>query len=101
MRKPYHICISGGDELICRSEEDYYRLFNCIALAIHETDSVLLADAEMSTHAHLGVRTDDPMELFSRAWLMYTRYFNSKYGRQGRLGLILRRLLCVQRLWRD
>lgn len=86
MRKPYHICISGGDELICRSEEDYYRLFNCIALAIHETDSVLLADAEMSTHAHLGVRTDDPMELFSRAWLMYTRYFNSKYGRQGRLG---------------
>ena len=86
MRKPYHICVSGGDELICRSEEDYHRLFNCIALSVHETDSVLLADAEMSSHAHLGVRTEDPLEMASRAWLMYSRYFNRKYGRQGRLG---------------
>lgn len=86
MRKPYHICMSGGDELICRSEEDYNRLFNCIALAAYETDTVLLADAEMSSHVHLGVRTDDPLEFMSRAWLIYTRYFNSRYKRQGRLG---------------
>lgn len=86
MRKPFHICMSGGDELICRSEEDYIRLFNCIALAAYETDSVLLADAEMSSHVHLGVRTEDPHVLMSRAWLMYTRYFNSRYKRSGRLG---------------
>lgn len=86
MRKPYHICMSGGDELICRSDEDYVRLFNCIALAAYETDSVLLADAEMSSHVHLGVRTEAPSEFMSRAWMMYTRYFNSKYNRQGRLG---------------
>lgn len=86
MRKTYHICISGGDELICRSEEDYNRLFNSIALSVHETDSVLLADAEMSSHAHLAVRTEDPLKMFSRAWMLYTRYFNGRYDRQGRLG---------------
>lgn len=86
MRKPYHICMSGGDELICRSEDDYARLFNCIALAAYETDSVLLADAEMSSHVHLGVRTERPYEFISRAWLLYTRYFNNKYRRQGHLG---------------
>lgn len=78
--------MSGGDELICRSEEDYARLFNCIALAAYETDSVLLADAEMSSHVHLGVRTENPCEMMSRAWMMYTRYFNKKYKRQSRLG---------------
>ena len=86
MRKPYHICMSGGDELICRSEEDYFRLFNCIALAAYETDSVLLADAEMSSHVHLCVRTESPDVFMSRAWLMYTRYFNKRYKRHGRLG---------------
>lgn len=86
MRKPYHICMSGGEELICRSEEDYARLFNCIALAISETDSVLLADAEMSSHVHLCVRTECPHEFMSRAWLMYSRYFNNRYKRSGRLG---------------
>lgn len=86
MRKPYHICMSGGEELICRSEEDYTRLFNCIALSVYETDSVLLADAEMSSHVHLGVRAEDPCEVMSRSWLMYTRYFNNKYKRRGGLG---------------
>ena len=86
MRKNYHLCMSGGDELICRSEEDYHRLFNCIALAAHETDSAILADAEMSSHVHLGLRTECPREMMSRAWLMYTRYFNNRYHRRGRLG---------------
>lgn len=86
MRKPYHICMSGGEELICRTDEDYYRLFNCIALAAYETDTVILADAEMSSHIHLGVRSDNPYEMIQRAWLMYSRYFNSKYKRRGRLG---------------
>ena len=46
----------------------------------------LLADAEMSTHTHIGVRTENPYEMIERAWLLYTRYFNNKYRRQGRLG---------------
>lgn len=86
MRKLYHICMSGGEELICRSEKDYVRLFNCVALAAYETDSVLLADAEMSSHVHLGVRTESPYDMMSRAWMMYTRYFNSYYKRHGHLG---------------
>lgn len=86
MRKPYHLCMSGGDELICRSEEDHIRLFNCIAIASYETDSVLLADAEMSTHAHLGLRSERPEAFLARAWNLYTRYFNSRYRRRGHLG---------------
>lgn len=86
MRKPYHICMSGGDELICRTDEDYFRLFNCIAIAAFETDTILLADAEMSTHTHIGVRTENPYEMIERAWLLYMRFFNNKYRRQGRLG---------------
>lgn len=86
MRKNYHLCMSGGDELICRSEEDYHRLFNCIVLAAFETDTAILADAEMSSHVHLGVRAECPHEMMSRAWLMYSRYFNNRYHRRGRLG---------------
>lgn len=78
--------MSGGDELICRSEEDYHRLFNCIVLAAFETDTAILADAEMSSHVHLGVRAECPYEMMSRAWLMYSRYFNNRYHRRGRLG---------------
>lgn len=78
--------MSGGNELICRSKEDYARLFNCIVLAIYETDSVLLADAEMSSHVHFGLRTEYPHEVISRAWQLYTRYFNSRYKRLGKLG---------------
>lgn len=78
--------MSGGEELICRTDEDYFRLFNCIAIAAYETDTILLADAEMSTHTHIGVRTGNPYEMIERAWLLYTRYFNNKYRRRGRLG---------------
>lgn len=78
--------MSGGDELICRSEEDYARLFNCLAISTYETDSVLLADAEMSSHLHIGIRTEHPDEVMARAWLLYTRYFNHRYKRSGTLG---------------
>ena len=78
--------MSGGEELICRTDEDYFRLFNCIAIAAYETDTILLADAEMSTHTHIGVRAEKPYMMIERAWLLYTRYFNNKYRRQGRLG---------------
>ena len=84
--KNYHFCISGGDEIIFRSEDDYIRAFNTLALAVSETGSLLFADAIMSTHLHGCVRTDNLQLLLSRFWKSYTRYFNSKYHRQGTLG---------------
>lgn len=86
MRKTYHICLSGGDELLFRSDEDYVRGFNCLALAAYETDSVILADSHMSNHLHTCVRTSDPKALVSRWRIPYSRYFNSRYERRGRLG---------------
>lgn len=73
--KNYHFCISGGDEIIFRSDEDYIRAFNTLALAVSETGTSLFADAIMSTHLHGCVRTDNLQVLLNRFWKSYTRYF--------------------------
>ena len=86
MRRTYHICLSNGDEVYCRDEEDYNYCFNSLAIAINETDSVLMADAIMSNHIHECVRTADPREVLLRQRYRYSRYFNAKYDRRGRLG---------------
>jgi len=69
-----------------RSESDYIRGFNTLALSVAETGSLLSAEAFMSTHIHVCVRTDDVNALIYRFWRSYTRYFNSKYKRKGTLG---------------
>ena len=86
MKNSYHICLSGGDEVLFRTEEDYNRAFNCLALAGYESDSSLMAEAIMSTHLHLCARTESPEELARIFRYPYARYFNSKYKRRGRLG---------------
>ena len=86
MKKTYHICLSAGNELLCRDEEDYIRYFNSLAIAIAETESSLLAEAIMSTHTHECIRTEYPYELIERQRYKYARYFNAKYHRKGRLG---------------
>lgn len=86
MKRTYHICLSAGDEIFCRDEEDYIRCFNSLALALAETDSSLLADAIMSNHLHECVRTECPERLISAQRYKYARYFNAKYSRRGRLG---------------
>ncbi len=86
MKKTYHICISGGNEVLCRDEEDYIRFFNCLAMACAETGSSLLADSIMSNHIHECVRTSSPERLIKNQRYKYSRYFNAKYKRRGRLG---------------
>lgn len=86
MRKLCHISFSSHEEVMFRSEEDINYAFNCLAVAGLETDSRLLADSEMTTHIHFGAYTDDAGHLFSQYRYPYSRYFNSKYGRSGRLG---------------
>lgn len=86
MKKTYHLCLSGGDEIMFRDIEDYNRGFNCFALALHKTGSTGLVETFMSTHTHQLVQTADPAEFMCCFRLPYTMYFNRKYGRRGGLG---------------
>jgi len=86
MRQTFHLCLSSHDEVMCRCEEDFHRAFNCFAIAVLGTESRALADGILSTHEHFGVQTDNHKELMRRIRFSYTRYFNSKYHRIGRLG---------------
>lgn len=84
--KYFHICLSGNDEIMFRTDEDYCRAINCLALAAYKTDSKILAYAFMSTHVHLCIRTDHPYKVITTYRYAYTRYFNAKYKRHGKLG---------------
>ena len=86
MKKTYHLCLSAGDEIMFRDLEDYYRGFNCFAIALYKTNSVGLVESIMSTHLHLLVQTDSPKDLIMCFRMLYTMYFNKKYGRSGKLG---------------
>lgn len=86
MRNTYHICLASHDEVLHRSVEDYIYDVNCFAVAVHRTESRALADAFMSTHDHSCVQTDDVKQVSFIRKNAYTRYFNAKYERKGRLG---------------
>ena len=86
MKKTYHLCLSAGDEVMFRDLEDYYRGFNCFALALYKTDSIGLVESFMSTHAHKLIQTHHPKEFMFSFRNPYAKYFNWKYGRSGRLG---------------
>lgn len=86
MRKLYHFCLSAGNEVMFRSEEDYIRGFNCYAVAVAHTGSVALADSIMSTHLHVCAESDDIKGLIYHYRTSYSRYFNKKYHRRGPLG---------------
>lgn len=86
MKKYYHICYTSHQELLLRTPEDYYQMVNRIALTAHSLGADVLADAELSTHVHLVVITDSPVEFLRRLRQSYTKYFNDKYHRSGRLG---------------
>ena len=85
-KKTYHICLSSGNEVYCRCEEDYVYCFNCLALAVAATGSDLLAESIMSTHIHECIRSAVPRDLIHQQRYAYSRYFNNKYYRRGRLG---------------
>ena len=58
MKKTYHLCLSGGDEILYRDEDDYNRGFNSFALALHKTGSTGLVESFQSTHCHLMIQSD-------------------------------------------
>lgn len=86
MKKTYHLCLSAGDEVMFRDLEDYNRGFNCFALALYKTGSTGLVEAFMATHTHQMVQTGNPKEMMFLFRQSYSKYFNHKYHRNGRLG---------------
>lgn len=86
MKNSYHICFTSHDEVMFRDDEDHGMFVNLMALRSFEQDVGVIVDAEMSTHAHLNVFTDAPTFYASRLRSSYTKYFNRKYGREGRMG---------------
>jgi len=86
MRETVHLCFSSHDEVLYRNEADLIMGFNCLALAALETESRLLAEGFITTHNHKLAQTDNAKELARRDRYAYSRYFNAKYSRLGRLG---------------
>ena len=84
--KLYHVSLSSHQEVMYRDVADLNMGFNCLAVAALETDSRLFAEGFMTTHFHCILQTTSLKELMFRARYAYTRYFNKKYYRSGRLG---------------
>lgn len=86
MKESYSICFTSHDEVMFRDEADHGMFVNIMAIEGYRTDSEILSDAEMSTHVHLNTFTRQPMVFAGRTRMAYTKYFNRKYGRKGRMG---------------
>lgn len=86
MKRTHHLCWSGGDELLFRTKEDYIHGIICLCIAAHEADMLLLAYCFMSNHVHICIRGSDHHKFIKAFRYSYTRYFNYKYHRRGRLG---------------
>lgn len=82
----YHLCFTSHQEVICRNHSDYVRLFNCLAQAIINSNSQLIACNIMSNHLHMAVITDNTGRLIQRIRSSYTQMFNDIYRRIGMLG---------------
>ena len=85
MRKTVHLCLSSHDEVMFRSEADLNMGFNCLALAVIETETRLMAEGILSTHCHGLMQSDSYQEVMRRMRYAYTRFFNTKYFRHGKM----------------
>ena len=95
-----HICIKSGNELMHREEEDYRSGISKMALAAHRTGTHIFAFAFMSTHIHMVVQSPDISRFVSNFRNSYTKWFNYKYSRTGRLGERYFHTECLDSLYR-
>ena len=86
MKESFHICYTSHEEVMFRDAQDHDAFVNLLALRSYANDTEILVDAEMSTHVHLGIFSNCPQVFASSLRMSYTKYFNRKYGREGRLG---------------
>ena len=69
-----------------RTREDYIHGIICLCIAAYEKGCTLMAYCLMSNHVHICVRGDNIKAFIKSFRYSYSRYFNSKYHRRGRLG---------------
>ena len=86
MKESYSICFTSHGEVMFRDEQDHGMFVNIMAIEGYRTESEILSGAEMSNHVHFNAFTRVPMVFASRTRMAYTKYFNRKYGRKGRMG---------------
>ena len=86
MKESYSICFTSHDEVMFRDEADHGMFINIMAIESYKTQSEILSDAEMSNHVHMNAFTRQPTLFAGRTRMAYTKYFNGKYGRKGRMG---------------
>lgn len=81
-----HICIKSETEVMHREEDDYRCGISKMALVASRTGTIIYAYAFMSTHIHIVAETRNVSRFVSNFKNAYTRWFNHKYCRVGRLG---------------
>ena len=86
MKESYSLCFTSHDEVMFRDEEDHGMFVNVMAIEGFRTGTEIMSDAEMSNHVHINAFTDCPTVFAGRTRMAYTKYFNRKYGRNGRFG---------------
>lgn len=86
MKRSFHLCLSAHNEVMFRDEEDYIRGFNTFALALFRTNSTGLVESFMSNHVHFLIQSESPEDFMGAFRMPYSKYFNHKYSRSGKLG---------------
>jgi putative transposase len=85
----YHLYNRGNNfDAIFRNREDYLRFLRLVRkYLVNEEESSVLAYCLMPNHYHLLVHLLDPhlSSSMQRLGLAYTKVFNAKYGRVGRV----------------
>lgn len=86
----YHLCTTAlRNSVLCRDNEDYIRLWNCIVIYAIKYDLKLFCLCLMSNHFHILLQASpDRIESFFRMIkIQYGRYMKRKYGTSSSIGL--------------
>lgn len=86
MKESYHLCFTSHDEVMFRDAEDHGMFLNILALRGFALETEVECEAEMSTHVHMNAFTAQPGRFAGQVRMSYTKWFNAKYGREGRFG---------------
>ncbi len=86
MKQLVHLCFTSKDEVLCRSEEDYWMMISRIAQASIYYKTEVYAYSVMSNHVHLIVSTENSGAFIASIKKSYFQSFNYKYNRKGSFG---------------
>ena len=82
----FHICVKSNGEVMFRDDDDYRCGISKMAMAAIKTETSIYAYALMSNHIHIVASTEEISRFTSIFRNSYTKLFNHKYMRSGKLG---------------